>query len=227
MRILIATLKSWNIQNAENFKKEYLNKHDVKIITQKEELTYENVTAFLPDYIFFPHWSYIIPESIFREWECIVFHMTDLPFGRGGSPLQNLIVLGCKSTKISAIKVVKDIDAGPVYLKHFLSLKGSADSILKRASKIVYKKMIPEIINKKILPKPQTGEVTLFKRRKPEESRLLENMDLNMLYDNIRMLDGEGYPYAFIEFGNYYIEFYNAIKDKNMIKARVRIRERG
>ena len=40
--------------------------------------------------------------------------MTDLPYGRGGSPLQNLIVRGHKETKISAIKVVKELDAGPV-----------------------------------------------------------------------------------------------------------------
>ena len=30
--------------------------------------------------------------------------MTDLPYGRGGSPLQNLIIRGFESTKISAIE---------------------------------------------------------------------------------------------------------------------------
>ena len=43
--------------------------------------------------------------------------MTDLPYGRGGSPLQNLIVRGHKHTMISAIKCVKELDAGPIYLK--------------------------------------------------------------------------------------------------------------
>ena len=41
--------------------------------------------------IFIPHWSFIIPKEIYQNFECILFHMTDLPFGRGGSPLQNLI----------------------------------------------------------------------------------------------------------------------------------------
>ena len=43
--------------------------------------------------------------------------MTDLPFGRGGSPLQNLIVRGYKSTKLTAIKVQSGIDTGDIYLK--------------------------------------------------------------------------------------------------------------
>ncbi len=72
--------------------------------------------------------------------------MTDLPFGRGGSPLQNLIVRGHKQTKISAIKVVEAMDAGDVYLKEELDLYGTADEIFMRASKIVFKKMIPQIL---------------------------------------------------------------------------------
>ena len=42
--------------------------------------------------------------------------MTDLPFGRGGSPLQNLIVRGYKETMLSAIKCVGEVDAGPIYI---------------------------------------------------------------------------------------------------------------
>jgi len=37
---------------------------------------------------------WIILKEIFENYEIILFHMTDLPYGRGGSPLQNLIVRG-------------------------------------------------------------------------------------------------------------------------------------
>ena len=47
-----------------------------------------------------------MPSEIIRNYECICFHETDLPFGRGGSPIQNLIVRGFKTTKISAIKMI-------------------------------------------------------------------------------------------------------------------------
>ncbi len=57
----------------------------------------------------------LFQKIFFFNFNCVVFHMTDLPFGRGGSPLQNLISRGIYKTKISAIKVVKEIDAGPIY----------------------------------------------------------------------------------------------------------------
>ena len=81
------------------------------------------------DYIFFMHWSWRVPEDITNRFECICFHMTDLPYGRGGSPLQNLILNGHKKTKISAIRMTEEVDAGPIYVKKKLSLKGSAEDI--------------------------------------------------------------------------------------------------
>jgi len=91
MNIIIATTKSWNIKNAQKFKKENESKYNTTIITNKDELTFEKVKLINPEYILFPHWSWIIPKEIFENFTCVVFHMTDLPFGRGGSPLQNLL----------------------------------------------------------------------------------------------------------------------------------------
>ena len=64
----------------------------------------------------------IIPKKIYSNYDCIVFHMTDLPYGRGGSPLQNLIVRGHKETKISALNVQSGLDTGDIYLKKKLIL---------------------------------------------------------------------------------------------------------
>jgi hypothetical protein len=42
----------------------------------------------------------MIPEDVWTNFECIIFHMTDLPFGQ-----QNLLVPGIYKTKISAIRI--------------------------------------------------------------------------------------------------------------------------
>lgn len=223
MKIIIATIKSWNIDRA----RELINKepsHTIKIVTSKEELTEEMVKEFEPDFIFFPHWSYFIPASIYENWDCVVFHMTDLPFGRGGSPLQNLIVRGIEQTKISAIKVAKDLDAGDIYLKEDLNLSGAAHEIFDRASSIIFDRMIPRIMKENLTPKPQTGEVVTFKRRTKEEGELLPSMSMSTIYDYIRMLDAEGYPNAFINFGDYRFEFNEAQFDGDSIVARVVIK---
>jgi methionyl-tRNA formyltransferase len=177
------------------------------LITQKEELTLERLQKIEPRYIFFPHWSYIVPEEVFNAYECVIFHMTDLPYGRGGSPLQNLIQRGHKETKISALRCVKDMDAGPIYLKRPLCLEGAASEIFLRAAGII-EEMIEEVVRKEPTPLPQEGEPLFFQRRKPEESELTQAHinNLNDFFDFIRMLDADGYPRAFLDVHGHSIE---------------------
>lgn len=223
MKIVIATIKSWNIAYAKELQKKYEGIHEVLILTRKQELTVEALEAFNPDVVFLPHWSYLISEEITDRWNCVVFHMTDLPFGRGGSPLQNLIVRGYKETKISAIQVTKKLDAGPVYMKHPLSLEGSAAEILERCSEVIFHEMIPVFLEKKPQPVPQEGEPVIFKRRTPAQGEIKSDMTLEQIYDYIRMLDAEGYPRAFIPFGNYEMKFESAHMDADgkQVEAKV------
>lgn len=213
MKIIVATIKSWNIERAKELQKKYEGVHEIVLYTDKESFTSKNICSFRPDYIFLPHWSYIMPKEITDNWECVVFHMTDLPYGRGGSPLQNLIVRGHKETKISAIRVTEKLDGGPIYMKHALSLEGSAQEIFMRCSDIIFQEMIPQFLDQekgKITPIPQEGEPVLFKRRKPEDGKITPDMETDQIYDYIRMLDAEGYPRAFIEFGGYRLELERA-----------------
>ena len=68
MRIIIATIKSWNIRHAQALQKQYEGVHEIVIYTTKEEFTEDNVRDFGPDYILLPHWSYIMPREIFENW---------------------------------------------------------------------------------------------------------------------------------------------------------------
>jgi methionyl-tRNA formyltransferase len=218
MKFIIATIKSWNIEMA----KKISGCHECVVIDSPDKLRLELVESYGPDYIFFPHWSWIIPEEIYSKFSCVVFHMTDLPFGRGGSPLQNLIIRGIKHTKISAIKVVKGIDAGPVYLKRDLCIEGSAEEILRRASSVIFE-MIEYIIGTRSEPTSQEGEITVFKRRTPEQSILPESGSYEEILSFIRMLDGEGYPPACIHYGKFKISFSRAAIKNGTILTDARI----
>lgn len=224
MNILIATIKTWNINNAKIYKKKNLQ-HDINIVTNKEEFEDILMTDFKPDIIFFPHWSWIIQKEIYERYECILFHMTDLPYGKGGSPLQNLIIRKIEKTKISAIRVDGGIDTGDIYIKENLDLSGSADEILKRASFIIFNNMIPYIIKHKPMPIKQIGTGETFQRRTQEDSEIKNNFSIEQIYDYIRMLDGEGYPNAYINYGKYKIKFSKAKLKDNKIIASVEIRE--
>ena len=156
--IVIATVKEWNINNYFELKKELENEYSLYLLTNKDELSFENIEKINPKYIFFPHWSWIIPQKIYENYESILFHMTDLPYGRGGSPLQNLITNKIYNTKITAIKVSKELDEGDIYLKEDFDIsKGSAKEIYENASNLIFKKLIPNIIKRNIVTGKQIG----------------------------------------------------------------------
>ena len=151
--------------------------------------------------------------------------MTDLPFGRGGSPLQNLIANGHRKTKISAIKVEKGLDAGDIYLKEDLSLEGNANEIFMRASQIIFTRMIPFILENKPIPYKQEGNVVEFPRRKRKDGEIVSDFSMEKMFDYIRMLDAEGYPNAYITFGKYKLLLNQAQFNGTEIEAHVKIIE--
>ena len=71
----------------------------VERILDPEDLTPERLASLDPRYVFFLHWSWKIPAEIHTRFECVIFHMSDVPYGRGGSPLQNLIVVDVVGVK--------------------------------------------------------------------------------------------------------------------------------
>lgn len=192
------------------------------LMTSEADLTIDVLQRFEPRYVFFPHWSSIVPKAILDTHECVCFHMTDVPFGRGGSPLQNLVSRGIKETKLTALRMTEQLDAGPIYAKHSLDLSGSADEIFRRAATISLD-IIAWMIAHEPLPIEQTGEPTFFPRRKPEQSAIPMGGSLESLYDHIRMLDAEGYPHAFAEIGDWRAEFTGASLEGDAVTAKVKL----
>lgn len=221
-KYILLTEKRWHDVLFEDLQQKLPG--DWIFIRSKVSFTEAALAEIKPDIIFIPHWSYIIPSNIFGSYECVVFHMTDLPFGRGGSPLQNLIASGISETMISAIRVEEGLDTGDIYLKKRLSLAGKASEIYERASGVIGE-MIKEIVLQQPAPLPQQGEPVFFKRRKKEDGNIATLEEPVKVYDYIRMLDCEGYPNAFLETDHFRFEFSNAVlSDSNeSIEAHVRI----
>lgn len=183
------------------------------------------VTEVIPRYIFFLHWNWLVPQNIWSGYESVCFHMTDVPYGRGGSPLQNLILAGHTETVVTALRMTEEMDAGPVYAKRAMSLLGRAEEIYLRAGDVCWE-IIRWMIREQPTPVPQQGEVTKFIRRKPEQSVLPTQCDLVELYNHIRMLDAPTYPLAFVDYGDFRLEFTNAELDRDELNAHVIIRRR-
>lgn len=204
---LVATVKDWNVAAFHQYTPELTgNWH---LVTTPEQFDEAFLDHLNPAFIFFPHWNWKVPPAITKKYRCVCFHMTDLPFGRGGSPLQNLILRGHKTTMLSAIQMTDQLDAGPIFSKMALSLEGSAQQIFQRAAVLVYQ-LITRIINQQPAPVPQKGTPEYFSRRTPDQSVLPDAASAEQLYDFIRMLDATGYPTAFLQHHGWKLEFTQA-----------------
>jgi len=221
--ILIVSLKDWNYKN---FKK--IKKQNFFLIKNKTSFNYQKIKKINPKYIFFPHWSYKISNRIIRNFFCIGFHATDLPYGRGGSPIQNLIIKNHKYTKITAFRVNESLDSGNIIMKNQLSLNGSAQAIYERASKKIFK-IIKKIINsKKLMNLKQRGKIVYFKRLTNNSIINKNDLSIKKLYNKIRMLDAKTYPNAYFLFNNNIkINLYKAkVKNKKIYcEAKIEIKK--
>lgn len=189
------------------------------------KLDLDLIKRLKPKYIFFVHWRERIPEFLWKKHTCIGFHMTDLPYGRGGSPLQNLIKRGHQYTYLTAFRITGKMDAGDIYLKQILMLDGKASDIYERAYELA-DQMIDRIIGKNLKPVKQKGQVVNFKRVLSEESNL-KTTDYSEVYDKIRMVDCDGYPRAYLKTKDLNIQFMDAVQKSGRVEARCLITKKS
>ena len=220
--LLLLSSRPWNGALADRLGQR-LNRR-VEMMASPCQFKQEAVAKINPEWIFVPHWSHWIPETIWSTWPTVIFHMTDLPYGRGGSPLQNLIQRGHTSTMISALRCEAGLDTGDVYLKRPLSLLGSAEEIFLRADKVI-EDMIECIVREKPIATPQKGEAVVFSRRTPDQSDLgkCSRGDIHSWHNQIRMLDAEGYPHAYLDVNGMRLEFRRVAQRSDGLHADVRI----
>ena len=69
----------------------------------------------------------------------------------------------------------------------------------------------------------------IIKEEKPEDSNLnkYEINNLIKFFDLIRSTDAPGYPSAYLNFKNFYIEIFNAKMSKQTINARIKISKKN
>ncbi len=222
MKIVIATSKTWFKEKSKNYD---FGDLDVFWINDPEELSLDYLDQLKPKFIFFPHWSWKIDAEILKNFSCIGFHVAPLPYGRGGSPIQNLILEGFKQAPVNAVIIGSEYDAGDILLSKEVSLEGALIEIFDRISPII-QEFIVLITQGNFKSRKQSGTIKIFKRRHEQENGLpVDKKNLESVYDFIRMLDSPEYPKAFIELGNFRMEFSAAKLHQASIEASVIIRQ--
>lgn len=218
-KYVVASSKNWFTKTS---KSNQYNKLKIINITDQKDLSISKLRKIDPKFIFFPHWNWKINSEIYNNFECIGFHTSPLPYGRGGSPIQNMIIRNFKESPVCAFRITEILDGGPIYDLKKISLEGKISEIFLRIAKSIEQMIIKICINN---PKPveQKGQVVSFKRLKNSDNKLLNTFSLKEIYNRIRMVDGEDYQKAYLLFGSYKIEFSESSLVKGELHARVKL----
>ncbi len=109
----------------------------------------KKIKDYHPDMVIVMAYGQILSEEFIKlaKIDCLNVHTSLLPKYRGASPIQSAILNGEKKTGLSLMKVIKKMDAGPIY-KQFevvISEKENSTSLSEKLSQLSSEK-IPKIL---------------------------------------------------------------------------------
>jgi len=152
----------------------------------------------------------LTPEILKRNIHNLVVHESDLPEGKGWSPLTWQILEGKNEIPITLFEAEEHIDSGKIYLQDRLKFQGHEliDELRKlQANKSIemcleFVQRYPTIVG---LGEKQSGESTYYRRRTPKDSCLDPDRTIEEQFNLFRVVDNERYPAFFEMNGEIYI----------------------
>jgi len=132
-----------------------------------------------------------------------VVHASDLPQGKGWSPLTWQILEGINRIPIALFEADKKVDSGPIYAQRWLEFEGHEliDDLrdgLANATLELCRWFVDHYPESAIQGREQVGEETFYARRRQENSEIDPNKTISEQFNLLRVVDNRRYP-AFFE----------------------------
>jgi methionyl-tRNA formyltransferase len=199
MRVACVGYRDWALNIYDRLAK--ITDYNFLIFRSKSQFKLDVLDDFKPDLVLFYGWSWIIPADMLKRYTCLMLHPSPLPRFRGGSPIQNQIIMGETNSKVSLFVMTDELDAGDLVGQKDLSLAGTLNDIFMRiedAGVELTRQLFDHGFNR--VPQDHSA-ATFCKRRMPEDSEItaeeLSSKPAEYLYNKIRML-ADPYPNAYI-----------------------------
>ena len=170
--------------------------HQARLIKKADQLSGGDLAFFLSC-------CEMVKEELRQQYKnCLVVHASDLPRGRGWSPLSWQILEGKNTIPVTLFEAEDGIDSGDIYLQEDIEFNGAElidDLRAKMAEKIVelcerFVVEYPEILSS---VRAQVGEPTVYAKRGPADSELDINKTILEQFNLLRVVDNQSYPAYF------------------------------
>ena len=202
VQLLVDNSNSWIIPYAIKLKEKIIKQFSfsVNLIYKHEDVINGDVLCLLSC------------EKIFKKLHLnnynLVVHESDLPRGKGWSPLTWQILDGKNIIPITLFEALEKVDAGKIYYKDYIKLSG--DELLSEIKHKKGEKTIDLIMNflvdfNTIKGQIQVGESTFYRQRNYNDSELNVDDTIRNQFNLLRVCDNERYPAYFILNGKKYL----------------------
>lgn len=149
------------------------------------------------------------PDALSLHHRNLVVHESALPKGRGFSPLTWQIIEGHNEIPVCLVEAIAEqADAGGVVLQDTLRFSGhELCGDLRHAQGRLTIDLCLRFMSadRPLLPQPQIGSPTFYRRRRPSDSRLDPSRSLAEQFFLLRVVDNDRYPAFFDLNGHRYI----------------------
>ena len=207
IQVLVDNTDSWYIPYAKKIVNELKRKHNVRLIHKHEDVEKGDVLFLISCNKKF--------NNLYLNNCNIVIHESDLPKGKGWSPLTWQVLEGQSEIFVTLFEASEEIDAGKIYYKNKIVLMGhELLSEIRHKQGIITNQLIRRFIKDypNVEGVEQQGEETYYARRSQKDSELDINKSLNEQFDLLRVCDNKKFPAFFIINGIKY--FLKITKDK-------------
>lgn len=157
----------------------------------------------------------IVPrEFLDYHFHNIVVHESDLPEGKGWSPLFWQILENKNIIPVTLFEASEEFDAGPYYIKDFIFCDGYElyyDLRRKQANKTIELciRFLKEYAELK--PINQNGRSTYYRRRTPEDSKLDIDKTIRSQFNLLRICSNDDFPaFFYVNEKKYILKIYSA-----------------
>lgn len=139
-------------------------------------------------------------EMLDRNALNLVVHASDLPRGRGFSPLVWQVLEGMNEIPLTMITMTEQADAGDIVMKRRIMFEGHElnDEMRDRMGRAIMAMCLDLLDQHEPLGlQPQRGEPSWYRKRGPQDSRLDPDISIADQFDLLRVVDNERYPAFF------------------------------
>ena len=139
-------------------------------------------------------------EILKRNHRNLVIHASNLPEGRGWSPLTWQILEGQRSIPVCLLEAGDAVDSGKIIYKDYLEFEGhELINEMREALATLSCNLCLRFLDEDLPPKgeEQQGKATYFSKRKSEDSQLDVNKTIAEQINLLRVVDNDRYPAFF------------------------------